>query len=80
MFGPLVQSFGSPSELTGTQKTWWDGVVGTEGKTKEFLSQGANWIDVRDVAEAHVKALETEDARDERFLVAAGKSLILCMP
>ena len=54
--------------------------MGKEGKTKEFLSQGANWIDVRDVAEAHVKALETEDARDKRFLVAAGKSLISCMP
>ncbi|TEB29173.1 NAD(P)-binding protein [Coprinellus micaceus] len=70
VYGPSVHSYASPAELTGTQKTWWDGVVG-EGKTKETLSQGANWVDVRDVAEAQVRALEREDAGNERFLVVA---------
>lgn len=31
-----------------------------------------NWIDVRDVAEAHVRALTTPKAGGERFIIAAG--------
>jgi len=32
---------------------------------------GAGWIDVRDVAEAHVAALEKEEAANERIIVSA---------
>ncbi|KAJ3526554.1 hypothetical protein NMY22_g10114 [Coprinellus aureogranulatus] len=74
VYGPPVQTLKSPEENPSTQKMWWDSVMGgEETKTKEFLSQGANWIDVRDVAEAHVRSLEKEAAGNERIILSFGK-------
>ena len=39
--------------------------------SEEELLSGGSWVDVRDVAEAHVVALEKEEAADERILVSA---------
>jgi len=39
--------------------------------TEQELLFGASWVDVRDVAEAHVVALEKEDAADQRIIVSA---------
>lgn len=33
---------------------------------------GHGWVDVRDVAEAHVRSLEARDAGGERIIVSAG--------
>jgi nucleoside-diphosphate-sugar epimerase len=33
---------------------------------------GHGWVDVRDVAAAHIKALETPEAGGERILLSAG--------
>ena len=35
---------------------------------------GGCWIDVRDVSEAHVLALEKEAAGGERIIISGGKS------
>jgi nucleoside-diphosphate-sugar epimerase len=37
-------------------------------------TQGSSWIDVRDLAIAHVKAIENEEAGGERIIVAQGVS------
>lgn len=43
------------------------------GATNEFLaSTGTCWIDVRDLANAHVLSLEKEAAGGERIIVSAG--------
>lgn len=43
------------------------------GNSLESLANtGASWIDVRDLAERHVLALEKEEAGGERFIVSAG--------
>ena len=39
--------------------------------SEQELYHAAGWIDVRDVAEAHVAALEKEEAANERILVSA---------
>jgi nucleoside-diphosphate-sugar epimerase len=45
----------------------------SSGATNEFLaSVGTAWIDVRDLAEAHVISLEKEAAGGERIIVSAG--------
>ena len=49
-------------------------VVGAESKLSALL-QGFCWIDVRDLGEAHVRALETEAAGGERIIVSAGHFL-----
>lgn len=43
------------------------------GKTHEDLvKQGSSWVDVRDLAEAHVKVLEKEEAGGERIIISSG--------
>lgn len=44
------------------------------GKQKDGLSQTGTflWIDVRDLAEAHVRAMELPEAANKRFFVTAG--------
>jgi nucleoside-diphosphate-sugar epimerase len=45
----------------------------SNGATNEFLaSVGTAYIDVRDLAEAHVLSLEKEAAGGERIIVSAG--------
>lgn len=41
----------------------------------EFLANvGGNWVDVRDLAEAHTLALEKEAAGGQRIIVSCGMS------
>lgn len=47
-------------------------MVSDAPKTREQLSDPNVWIDVRDLAEAHVLALEKEKAGGERFVIGAG--------
>ena len=54
---------------------WWDNVIANTPKTKEGLGVpgGGAWVDVQDVAEAHVRALEREAAGGERITASAGE-------
>ena len=38
----------------------------------DYFSRDRHYVDVRDVAELHARALEKEEAGGQRFLVAAG--------
>lgn len=52
---------------------WWYTVIASEPvKTRETLSSSSFWVDVRDVADAHVLALEKEAAGNERVIITAG--------
>ncbi|TEB26681.1 D-lactaldehyde dehydrogenase [Coprinellus micaceus] len=75
VYGPSLEPhIASPSSIGGTQQLWWNQVVDipSEGLTKEALGiKGGNtWVDVRDLAEAHVRALEREGAGGERIIVS----------
>jgi nucleoside-diphosphate-sugar epimerase len=73
---PLEPSISTPSGLGGTQNIWWNTVINaTPEKTKEALGVqgGSAWVDVRDVAEAHVRALEREEAGGERITASSGE-------
>jgi nucleoside-diphosphate-sugar epimerase len=82
VYGPSLEPhIASPSSIGGTQQLWWNQVVDipSEGLTKEALGiKGGNtWVDVRDLAEAHVRALEREGAGGERIIVSGGKNAFL---
>jgi len=51
---------------------WWSNVLAHETKSKEQLSQSDSWVDVRDVARAHVLALEKDEAGGQRIIIASG--------
>ncbi|KAJ3533965.1 hypothetical protein NMY22_g7115 [Coprinellus aureogranulatus] len=69
VFGPSAK----PGELQSTSQFWFKNII--EGTTNPAWPDAANssWIDVRDLAEAHVKALATPEVlKGERLLVAEG--------
>ncbi|KAF6748856.1 D-lactaldehyde dehydrogenase [Ephemerocybe angulata] len=73
VFGPAIQTPKSASDLPTSLKLWWDSVVdgiSTPGAHPVSNSQG--WVDVRDIAEAHVRAVEVEEAGGERIIVSEG--------
>ncbi|KAF5332498.1 hypothetical protein D9611_005473 [Ephemerocybe angulata] len=73
VFGPAIQTPKSTSDLPSTLKLWWDSVIERSSKPQAFtLSIPNGWVDVRDIAEAHVRAMETAEAGGERIIASAG--------
>jgi nucleoside-diphosphate-sugar epimerase len=60
-----------PENLNTSSKRWFDLFFDPIFSDQELYFAG-NWVDVRDVAAAHVAALEKEEAADERIVIAAG--------
>ncbi|KAH6890915.1 D-lactaldehyde dehydrogenase [Coprinopsis sp. MPI-PUGE-AT-0042] len=72
VFGGMLGEASSPESLNASVSFFWHHIVSDAPKTREELSAPNVWIDVRDLAEAHVLALEKEKAGGERFVVGAG--------
>jgi nucleoside-diphosphate-sugar epimerase len=71
VFGPIVHYLNSLDALNTSNQTIRNIIT---GKAKESIPQNTVflWVDVRDVALAHVKAIELPDAAGKRFFVTAG--------
>jgi nucleoside-diphosphate-sugar epimerase len=63
----------SAAQLNVSLAMFWDAVLSDAPKTREALSVAWPFCDVRDLAEAHVLALEKQNAGGERILVTAGE-------
>ncbi|PBK61525.1 D-lactaldehyde dehydrogenase [Armillaria solidipes] len=75
VFGPFIHDASSLDSLNESARVWYSIVAKADsgGKSPEFLAtQGSAWIDVRDLAEGHVRALEIPAAGDERIIISAG--------
>ncbi|KAH6883767.1 D-lactaldehyde dehydrogenase [Coprinopsis sp. MPI-PUGE-AT-0042] len=71
VFGPLLGDFNSIETVSGSVTYLLDNLLPKEPKPREALGSPSAWVDVRDVAEAHVRSLEKEKAGGERILVVA---------
>lgn len=70
-FGPVVNPVSKAVELNETNATLWKAVESAlEGKPLP-VARVPFWVDVRDVAKAHIEALLRPEAGGKRFLVAA---------
>jgi len=75
IFGPVIHSVSKPEHLNTSVKDWYDTLctpTANGRSTAELATVGSEWVDVRDLAEAHVKVLETEKAGGKRMLISAG--------
>ncbi|KAF9229899.1 hypothetical protein BU15DRAFT_57759, partial [Melanogaster broomeanus] len=76
VFGPAIHEVTTPSSLNVSAAMFYnyvaDGAKANAAGNDFLANTGICWIDVRDLAEAHALALETEAAGGERFLVCAG--------
>jgi nucleoside-diphosphate-sugar epimerase len=73
VFGPFLESAlpDGPSLINQSNKTIWD-VVSCGEKSEVPSTKGPVWVDVRDVAKAHVIALSTPELGGARLLLAEG--------
>jgi len=71
VLGPVIHQVSSPESINTSVANFWGFIEGkkTDDDLKEALG---NWVDVRDVAEAHVKALTLPEAGGNRFITSAG--------
>ncbi|KAK5081954.1 methylglyoxal reductase (NADPH-dependent) gre2 [Lithohypha guttulata] len=71
VIGPVVHQFDSLTSLNTSNENVRDMI---QGKFKDGLppTRVALWVDVRDIALAHVRAMERPDAGGKRFFVTAG--------
>ncbi|KAF8987069.1 D-lactaldehyde dehydrogenase [Cyathus striatus] len=77
---PPIHELGSdPASLGGSLGLWYNICVAVSDRadvrSEETLTTSYGWADVRDLADAHVTALEKEDASGERILVVEGNIL-----
>jgi len=69
IFGPNLHEVAKPEDLNSSSKRWFDLFFNPVFSEEELYTDCA-WIDVRDVAAAHVAALEKAEAADERIIVS----------
>jgi len=72
VFGPIVHYLNSLSALNTSNERLRDFIQGTHKDTDIPESRAYLWVDVRDLAEAHVKGVELEQAGGKRFFTTAG--------
>ena len=70
IFGPNLHEVDKPENLNTSSLRFFN-LFFKPIFTEQELLRGGSWADVRDVAEAHVVALEKEDAADQRILISA---------
>lgn len=72
VFGPIVHYLNNLDGLNTSNQRIRDMI---QGKAKEEISPTGTfiWIDVRDLALCHVRAIEQADAANKRFFITAGK-------
>jgi len=65
----VIESFTS---LNTSLHWWYSTVLTPEPKPETKLAESASWVDVRDIALAHVLALEKAEAGGERIIISEG--------
>ncbi|TFK38827.1 D-lactaldehyde dehydrogenase [Crucibulum laeve] len=74
ILGPVLYPLTTPEALNGSIRYWYDYVYSSTEKYKDTLATATTWVDVRDIAEAYVTALEKQDAAGEKIVIAAGRA------
>ena len=69
----MIQAVEKPEDLNTSSLELFKVLYENSKDEKQLTVSVNSWVDVRDVAEAHVVALEKPEAGGERILFAAGK-------
>jgi hypothetical protein len=69
---PMLHEANSLEESNSSLIYWYKAVFG-QLPDEELVNSGGGWVDVRDLASAHVAALEKEEAGGQRIIVSAGE-------
>lgn len=74
VFGPAIHEVNSLSSLNESLRQLYDTIF-DESTSEARHKEASAWVDVRDIAEAHVRALKEEKAGGERIIISANSFL-----
>lgn len=69
----MLHDVASPAALNTSVRDFYDTVLRGTKTPEQLATFHDSWVDVRDVADAHVNALERPEAGGQRFIVSAGE-------
>ncbi|KAH9918743.1 NAD(P)-binding protein [Epithele typhae] len=72
VFGPVLHEVRDAVGLNESARDWYESVVKGAKTTEQLATVGSSYVDVRDLALAHVLALQKQDAAGQRIIVSAG--------
>jgi len=72
VFGPPLHEADAADSLNESLHDWYHTVCKSSKSNKTLSTAGSAWIDVRQIAEAHVLATQKEAAGGERIIISAG--------
>ncbi|KAG7443070.1 D-lactaldehyde dehydrogenase [Guyanagaster necrorhizus] len=73
VIGPAIHEVTTVDSLNASSKHWYDAIVREDfGGFSPLTTPGHGWADVRDVAMAHVRAMEVPSAGGERIIISVG--------
>ncbi|EJF59007.1 NAD(P)-binding protein [Dichomitus squalens] len=73
IFGPIVHEAPSLDKFGGSPRIWYDNVVGGKANEDTLTKLGFDFVDVRDLARAHVLSLTVPEAAGQRFIIRASE-------
>ncbi|TDL16059.1 NAD-binding protein [Rickenella mellea] len=71
VFGPVLHDVSSPAALNTSVKDVYESLLGGTKTPEQLQNFQGSWVDVRDVALAHVRALERPEAAGKRFIISS---------
>ncbi|EPQ50349.1 NAD P-binding protein [Gloeophyllum trabeum ATCC 11539] len=72
VFGPIIHDVPGPDQINTSMAEFYNTLLKGAKDEKTLATLGNCWIDVRDLALAHVLAIETQEAGGNRFIVSQG--------
>ncbi|KAI0777496.1 NAD(P)-binding protein [Trametes elegans] len=72
VFGPAIHAVDKPENLNESANDWYFSVLKGKRDNEALVNIGSSYVDVRDLALAHVVALTKPEAAGERIIVSAG--------
>ncbi|RDX45050.1 NAD(P)-binding protein [Lentinus brumalis] len=76
VYGPVIHEVATLEGFGGTARMWYDHIVKGDLTGEALTRNGYSYVDVRDLARAHVLALIVPEAGGERFLICAGSCVM----
>ncbi|PCH42494.1 NAD(P)-binding protein [Wolfiporia cocos MD-104 SS10] len=72
VYGPILHEVNSPDGLNASMDMWYRIVFKDMYDQKKLSTEGNECVDVRDLATAHVLAIQKQDAAGNRIIVSQG--------
>ncbi|RPD65273.1 NAD(P)-binding protein [Lentinus tigrinus ALCF2SS1-7] len=76
VYGPMMHQVATPDSLGSTPRMWYNHIVKGDLEGDALTKNGYAYVDVRDLARAHVLGLTVPEAGENRFMICAGSCVV----